>query len=78
MNLFTGPLLFLFIVFAFLSQAIRILKEYERGVVFRLGRAIGAKGPGVDYSYPGNRQDEQGQPSGYGYGCPASGHYYQG
>ena len=30
-----------------LSSAIRILREYERGVVFRLGRLIGAKGPGL-------------------------------
>lgn len=41
---------FLTIVFAvvwFFSQAVRILKEYERGVVFRLGRIIAAKGPGL-------------------------------
>jgi regulator of protease activity HflC (stomatin/prohibitin superfamily) len=31
----------------FLSSAIRILNEYERGVVFRLGRVIGVKGPGL-------------------------------
>jgi regulator of protease activity HflC (stomatin/prohibitin superfamily) len=31
----------------FLSAAIRILNEYERGVVFRLGRVIQAKGPGL-------------------------------
>ena len=31
----------------FLSSAIRILNEYERGVVFRLGRVIGSKGPGL-------------------------------
>lgn len=30
-----------------LSNAIRILREYERGVVFRLGRLINAKGPGL-------------------------------
>ena len=30
-----------------LSNAIRILREYERGVIFRLGRLIGTKGPGV-------------------------------
>nr|BCX00153.1 MAG: membrane protein [Bacteroidota bacterium] len=30
-----------------LSSAIRILREYERAVVFRLGRLIGAKGPGL-------------------------------
>jgi len=30
-----------------LASAIRILREYERGVVFRLGRVIGVKGPGI-------------------------------
>jgi regulator of protease activity HflC (stomatin/prohibitin superfamily) len=31
----------------FLSSAIKILNEYERGVIFRLGRLIGSKGPGL-------------------------------
>jgi regulator of protease activity HflC (stomatin/prohibitin superfamily) len=31
----------------FLSSAVKILNEYERGVVFRLGRVIGSKGPGL-------------------------------
>src|SRR3989339_2027153 len=35
------------LVIMFLSSAIRILNEYERGVVFRLGRVIGSKGPGL-------------------------------
>jgi regulator of protease activity HflC (stomatin/prohibitin superfamily) len=35
------------LVVFFLSAALRILNEYERGVVFRLGRVIGAKGPGL-------------------------------
>ena len=30
-----------------LANAIRILKEYERGVIYRLGRVIGAKWPGL-------------------------------
>lgn len=30
-----------------LASAIRILREYERGVIFRLGRLIGMKGPGL-------------------------------
>ena len=30
-----------------LANAVRILKEYERGVIFRLGRLIGEKGPGL-------------------------------
>jgi regulator of protease activity HflC (stomatin/prohibitin superfamily) len=35
------------VVIFFLSASIRILNEYERGVVFRLGRMIGSKGPGL-------------------------------
>jgi regulator of protease activity HflC (stomatin/prohibitin superfamily) len=38
--------LVLFVVII-LANAIRILKEYERGVIFRLGRMIGVKGPGI-------------------------------
>jgi regulator of protease activity HflC (stomatin/prohibitin superfamily) len=40
------PFLVLFVVL-FLASAIKILREYERGVVFRLGRLIGVKGPGL-------------------------------
>ncbi|MDA8387864.1 MAG: slipin family protein [Nitrospiraceae bacterium] len=39
-------------VLYFLSAAIKILKEYERGVVFRLGRVIPVKGPGVVLIWP--------------------------
>lgn len=35
------------IVLIILSSMIRILREYERGVIFRLGRLIGVKGPGL-------------------------------
>lgn len=30
-----------------LASAVRVLREYERGVVFRLGRLVGSKGPGL-------------------------------
>jgi regulator of protease activity HflC (stomatin/prohibitin superfamily) len=42
------------IIFAIiiLANAIRILREYERGVIFRLGRLIGAKGPGIIFLIP--------------------------
>jgi regulator of protease activity HflC (stomatin/prohibitin superfamily) len=36
-----------FLVLFILGNAIRVLREYERGVVFRLGRLVGAKGPGL-------------------------------
>jgi regulator of protease activity HflC (stomatin/prohibitin superfamily) len=35
-----------------LPQAIRILREYERGVIFRLGKLLGAKGPGLILLWP--------------------------
>jgi regulator of protease activity HflC (stomatin/prohibitin superfamily) len=48
--------LFLFVLIAFviiiLSNSIRILREYERGVVFRLGRLIAVKGPGIIFLIP--------------------------
>src|SRR6202162_1732863 len=35
-----------------LPQAVRILREYERGVIFRLGKLLGTKGPGLIYLIP--------------------------
>lgn len=45
-------LFIIFLVLYFLSSAIKILKEYERGVVFRLGRVIPVKGPGLVIIWP--------------------------
>lgn len=49
--MFTGPLIAIIfgvvIVVILLISAIKILKEYERGVIFRFGRLRGAKGPGI-------------------------------
>jgi regulator of protease activity HflC (stomatin/prohibitin superfamily) len=42
----------LLIGFVFVAQAIRIVPEYQRLVVFRLGRCIGAKGPGLIFLIP--------------------------
>ena len=49
-----GPTLVVIIVLAafILPQALRILREYERGVIFRLGKLIGAKGPGLIFLIP--------------------------
>jgi regulator of protease activity HflC (stomatin/prohibitin superfamily) len=42
------PVLFgIFIVLMLLISAVKILKEYERGVIFRFGRLKGVKGPGI-------------------------------
>ena len=40
------------IIFFILSQVIKILNEYERGVIFRLGRLISSKGPGIIFLIP--------------------------
>lgn len=47
------PLITIIILLIFLiSSAIRVLREYERGVIFRLGRLIASKGPGLFFLIP--------------------------
>src|SRR5213594_1767024 len=41
------------IVGVFLLSGLKVLREYERAVVFRLGRLVGARGPGLVYVIPG-------------------------
>jgi regulator of protease activity HflC (stomatin/prohibitin superfamily) len=50
-----SPTIFFLIIFLIILAAasIKILREYERGVIFRLGRLIGAKGPGLIFIIPG-------------------------
>jgi regulator of protease activity HflC (stomatin/prohibitin superfamily) len=45
MPIFGGVLVLL--IFFIMANAIKVLPEYERGVVFRLGRLVGTKGPGL-------------------------------
>ena len=40
------------VLLVILPQALRILREYERGVIFRLGKLLGAKGPGIIFLIP--------------------------
>jgi regulator of protease activity HflC (stomatin/prohibitin superfamily) len=40
-------LVVLFLLISFMASAIKIVQEYERGVIFRLGRLVGSKGPGL-------------------------------
>ncbi len=42
----------LVVIGGLVTSAIRIVQEYERGVVFRLGRVVGAKGPGLFFLIP--------------------------
>jgi regulator of protease activity HflC (stomatin/prohibitin superfamily) len=49
-----GILVFLAVLLLFLFMAaVRVVQEYERGVIFRLGRLAGAKGPGLFFIIPG-------------------------
>jgi len=45
-----APLLLLVVMI--LASALKIVKEYERGVIFRLGRLVGARGPGLFFIIP--------------------------
>jgi regulator of protease activity HflC (stomatin/prohibitin superfamily) len=40
------------VLLVLLAMSVRIVNEYERGVIFRLGRVIGAKGPGLFFIIP--------------------------
>ena len=40
------------IVVILIVSGIKILKEYERGVIFRLGRMVSPRGPGITYVIP--------------------------
>jgi len=46
-----GLIIIIFVALAIIS-GVKILKEYERAVVFRLGRMVGARGPGLVYVIP--------------------------
>ena len=42
----------LIVLIVLLVNSVKIVQEYERGVIFRLGRCVGAKGPGVFFVVP--------------------------
>src|SRR5215211_8631190 len=44
---YVAYLIIALLVVAFLASAVRVLREYERGIVFTLGRFTGVKGPGL-------------------------------
>jgi regulator of protease activity HflC (stomatin/prohibitin superfamily) len=48
----SGFILVIILLVFLAASAIKILREYERGVIFRLGRLIGAKGPGLFFIIP--------------------------
>jgi regulator of protease activity HflC (stomatin/prohibitin superfamily) len=48
-----SPLLALLVLGVLIISGLKVLQEYEKGVIFRLGRLIGSKGPGLVYVIPG-------------------------
>jgi len=40
------------VIFTLAGAAVKVVQEYERGVIFRLGRLVGAKGPGLFFIIP--------------------------
>ena len=63
-----GSVLIIFLLIVFLLKAVRIFREYERGVVFTLGRFWKVKGPGLVIIIPiiqqAVRVELRGSPSG--------------
>ena len=52
--LFANPVVFVTILIIMVTFAsLKVLREYERGVIFRLGRLVGARGPGLIIVIPG-------------------------
>ena len=52
-DLINLPIIFLVLVLLYIiPSAIKIVQEYERGVIFRLGRLVGARGPGLFFIVP--------------------------
>ena len=47
-----GVVIVLFLLFIVVPSAVKIVREYERGVIFRLGRLVGARGPGLFFIIP--------------------------
>ena len=56
LELLTGlgfsALIVVILLMGLLSSAVKIVQEYERGVIFRLGRLVGARGPGLFFIIP--------------------------
>lgn len=49
-----GPIVAIIVIFLVIvvPAAVRVIREYERGVIFRLGRLVGARGPGLFFIIP--------------------------
>jgi len=56
MNILFSPIGVVAVLIFFIISAIKVLREYERAVVFRLGRLVGERGPGLIIIIPGIEQ----------------------
>lgn len=52
-NKMSGFFPLIILILLLLASSLRIVQEYERGVIFRLGRCVGARGPGIIFLIPG-------------------------
>ncbi|WP_434074952.1 slipin family protein [Moorella naiadis (nom. illeg.)] len=52
MENFISLIAVLIIIISLVSSSIRVVQEYERGVIFRLGRYVGVRGPGLFFLIP--------------------------
>jgi regulator of protease activity HflC (stomatin/prohibitin superfamily) len=52
LGFFTSSIVVIIILVVLLASAVKVVQEYERGVIFRLGRLVGAKGPGLFFIIP--------------------------
>ncbi len=48
-----GSIMLILVLLAFVASGIKVVREYERLVVFRLGRLVGPRGPGLTFVIPG-------------------------
>jgi len=72
-----GPAAVILVVLAIfvLPLAVRILREYERGVIFRLGKLLDVKGPGPHLSHPPRGQDGENRLAHRHHRCGAAGNH---
>src|SRR5512132_650520 len=51
-SLSVGVIVLIILAILLFTSAVKVVQEYERGVIFRLGRVMGAKGPGLFFIIP--------------------------
>jgi regulator of protease activity HflC (stomatin/prohibitin superfamily) len=51
-SLLTYLVIIVVIALVLFSSSVKVVQEYERGVIFRLGRLVGARGPGLFFLIP--------------------------